>query len=115
MLSPVRPHGCRQPRPRQSSRMNRTVLLFAPLLSLLTPITAQAKLDLKPALRKGDACEMVSRMKRKQSIDFGAQQIETATNITCILLFRITDVAADGALSVELTVKRISGTLDGGP
>src|SRR5262249_26437664 len=50
-----------------------------------------------------------------QSIDFGAQQIETATNITCILLFRITDVAADGALSVELTVKRISGTLDGGP
>jgi hypothetical protein len=95
--------------------MNRTLLPFALLPSLLAPIAAQEKLDLKYAHRKGDECALVSKQKQQQTIDLGAQQMEIALDVTHDLQFKIIDVGADGVLSVEVTVKRIRGTFDGGP
>src|SRR5580765_7441223 len=99
--------------------MNRTLLPFALypslLASLVAPIAAQAKIDLKTAHQKGDACALVSKQKQQQSIDLGGQQIEFGLDVTHDLVFKITDVGADGVLSVEVTVKRIRGTFDGGP
>src|SRR5262245_60903490 len=92
--------------------MNRTLLPFAILPSLLTPIAAQAKIDLKVAHQKGDVCALVSKQKQHQSIDAGVQQFEIALDVTHDLLFKVTDVGADGALSVEVSVKRIRGTFE---
>src|SRR5262245_47074463 len=95
--------------------MNRTLLPFALLPSLLTPIAAQAKVDLKVAHQKGEVCALVSKQKQQQTIDLGAQQLEIALDVTHDLVFKITDVGADGVLSVEVQVKSIRGTFDGGP
>jgi hypothetical protein len=95
--------------------MNRTLLPLAFLPSLLTPIAAQAKIDLKVAHQKGEVCALVSKQKQQQTIDLGAQQIEIALDVTHDMLFKITDVGADGVLSVEVQIKRIRGTFDGGP
>src|SRR5262245_4440207 len=95
--------------------MNRTLLPFALLPSLLTPIAAQAKVDLKVAHQKGEVCALVSKQKQQQTIDLGSQQMEFALDVTHDLMFKITDVGADGVLSVDVTVKRIRGTFDGGP
>ena len=92
--------------------MNRTLFPFALLPSLLTPIAAQAKIDLKFAHQKGDACALVVKQKTQSSIDAGMEQVEMAVDVTHDVQFKITDVAADGVLTVAVHVKRIRGSLD---